>query len=118
MGSFSFTTDLSGERAIVRARGYLSRGGGEQLEAEIVRLLAAGRRQFVVNLRETDLINSVGVSILIGVIEQVRSLGGELAFSDLTPVNEEIFRIMGLHRHARLVRGDDEASGESGASGR
>jgi hypothetical protein len=30
-------------------------------------------------------------------------------FSELTAVNEEIFRIMGLHRHARLVRGDDEA---------
>jgi anti-anti-sigma factor len=110
VGNFSFTTDLSGDHAVVRAHGYLSRGGGEQLEREIVRLLAAGRRRFVVNLRETELINSVGVSILIGVIEQVRGLGGELAFSELTAVNEEIFRIMGLHRHARLLRGDAEAS--------
>jgi anti-anti-sigma regulatory factor len=61
------------------------------------------------NLHDTDLINSVGISILIGVIERVRAQGGELDFSELTPVNEEIFRIMGLHRHARLLRTDGEA---------
>ncbi|HWR97947.1 MAG TPA: STAS domain-containing protein [Candidatus Methanoperedens sp.] len=109
MASFTFTTHVGGGRAIVRTRGYLSRVAGEQLEREIVRLLDAGERRFVVNLKETDLINSVGISILIGVIERVRGLGGELVFSELTAVNEEIFRIMGLHRHARLVRGDDEA---------
>ena len=39
----------------------------------------------------------------------VRDQGGELGFSELTPVNEEIFRIMGLQRHARLYRSDSEA---------
>ena len=42
-------------------------------------------------------------------IERVRGQGGELAFSELTPVNEEIFRIMGLQRHARMLRNDSEA---------
>ena len=111
MASFTFTTHVGDGWAIVRTRGYLSRVAGELLEQEIERLLGAGARRFVVNLRETDLINSVGISILIGVIERVRGLGGELVFSELTAVNEEIFRIMGLHRHARLVRGDDEAGG-------
>ena len=110
MASFSFATDVSGDPVVIRARGYLSRIGGEQLEAEVVRLLGEGRRRFEVNLQGTDLINSVGISILIGVIEQVRGAGGELAFSDLTPVNEEIFRIMGLHRHARLLRADPAAA--------
>jgi len=111
MASFSFTTEVAAGRAVIRTRGYLSRTAGEQLEQEIVRLLGGGVSRFIVNLHDTDLINSVGISILIGVIERVRGLGGELVFSELTAVNEEIFRIMGLHRHARLVRGDDEAGG-------
>jgi anti-anti-sigma factor len=111
MASFTFSTHVGDGWAVVRTRGYLSRAAGEQLEREIMRLLETGERRFVVNLRETDLINSVGISILIGVIERVRGLGGELVFSELTAVNEEIFRIMGLHRHARLVRADDEAGG-------
>ena len=110
MASFSFSTHQTDGLAVVRTRGYLSRVAGEQLEQAIVHLLDAGVRRFVVNLRETDLINSVGISILIGVIERVRALGGELAFSELTPVNEEIFRIIGLHRHARLLRSDEEAA--------
>ena len=111
MPSFSFATHDAGELAVIRARGYLSRVGGEQLEREVVRLLGSGRRRFVINLHDTDLVNSVGISILIGVIEQVRERGGELAFSELTPVNEEIFKIMGLHRHARLLPDDGEAVG-------
>ncbi|MHB8836673.1 MAG: STAS domain-containing protein [Candidatus Methylomirabilia bacterium] len=109
MSSFSFTTEVASDRAVIRTRGYLSRTAGEQLEEEIVRLLAAGVGRFVVNLHDTDLINSVGISILIGVIERVRRQGGELAFSELTVVNEEIFRIMGLQRHARMLRSDSEA---------
>ncbi len=109
MGSFVFTTNTGAGRALIRTRGYLSRSAGEQLEREIVRLLGEGERRFIINLRDTDLINSVGISILIGVIERVREQGGELAFSELTPVNEEIFRIMGLQRHARLLRRDDES---------
>jgi len=109
MASFSFTTHATAGRAIIRTSGYLSRTAGEQLEAEIVRLLGGGVCRFVVNLHDTDLINSVGISILIGVIERVRGQGGDLAFSELTPVNEEIFRIMGLQRHARMLRNDGEA---------
>ena len=109
MASFTFATQTGEGSALIRTRGYLSRAAGEQLEQEIGRLLGGGTRRFVVNLRETDLINSVGISILIGVIERVRSAGGNLTFSELTPVNEEIFRIMGLQRHARLLRSDGEA---------
>ena len=109
MASFTFKTHAGDGCAVIRTHWYLSRTAGEKLEVEIVRLLGEGIRRFVLNLHETDLINSVGISILIGVIERVRGLGGELVFSELTAVNEEIFRIMGLHRHARLVRGDDEA---------
>ena len=109
MGSFTFKTHAEGGRAVIRTHGYLSRTAGEKLEQEIVRLLGEGVRRFVMNLHDTDLINSVGISILIGVIERVRAQGGELDFSELTPVNEEIFRIMGLHRHARLLRSDSES---------
>lgn len=112
MASFSFKTSLEGERAVIRSRGYLSRNGGEVLEQEVVRLVELGFRSFLVDFRDMDLINSVGVSILIGVIEQVRAHRGEIAFSDLSPVNEEIFRIMGLHRYAQLVpAGGEPADG-------
>jgi anti-anti-sigma regulatory factor len=64
MSSFTCATQTADGCALIRTRGYLSRAAGEQLEKEIVLLLGGGTRRFVVNLRETDLINSVGISIL------------------------------------------------------
>ena len=109
VASFTFTTHVDADRAIVRTRGYLSRVAGEQLEQEIVRLLGEG----VAPLRRQPAGDRSD--------QQRRHLdphrrdragarpGGELVFSELTAVNEEIFRIMGLQRHARLLRGDNEA---------
>jgi anti-anti-sigma factor len=119
---FETTTSIVRDRAIVRARGYLSGHGGEQLEEEVGRILLGGSRSIVINFSETDMVNSVGVSILIGVIEKVRESEGALFFSGLTPVNEEIFRLMGLHNHVSFIDGDlaawedsdnEESTGES-----
>jgi len=91
------------DRAIVKVSGYLSSYGGERLEEEVGNLLHHGNREIVINFRETDMVNSVGVSILIGVIEKVRDAKGSLSFAELTPVNEEIFRLMGLHKHVPFL---------------
>ena len=114
VGRFETTTETARDRAIVRVRGYLSGLGGEMLEDEVDRLLHTGKRRIIINFRETDLVNSVGVSILISVIEKVREKGGALYFSELASVNEEIFRLMGLHKHVPFIPGDGEdESGEA-----
>jgi len=112
---FETTTEMVRDRAIVRVSGYLSGLGGEKLEEEVERLIGAGTREIVIDFRETDLVNSGGVSILISVIEKVRDIRGRLSFTGLTPVNEEIFRLMGLHKHVPFVESqecrDDEHRG-------
>jgi anti-anti-sigma factor len=102
VSNFETTTDIVRDTAIVSVKGYLSGLSGERLETEVARLIGEGSRSIVINFRETDMVNSVGVSILVGIIEKVRDAGGALSFSDLTPVNEEVFRLMGLHRHVRI----------------
>ena len=111
MSRFETTTELVRDRAIVKVCGYLSGLGGERLEEEVDRLLGTGSRNIVINFKETDLVNSVGVSILISVIEKVRDCRGKLYFSQLTPVNEEIFKLMGLHKHVPFI-GPEEETGE------
>ncbi len=110
MSSFETTTDIVRDTATVRVKGYLSGLSGERLESEVARLIGEGSRSIVINFRETDMVNSVGVSILVGIIEKVRDAGGALSFSDLTPVNEEVFRLMGLHRHVSIRPRQEEAS--------
>ena len=108
MSKFQTTTEMLRDAAVVKIAGYLSGHGGEKLEDEIDRLLEGGRRKIVINFSATDLVNSVGVSILIGVIEKARHVHCDLAFTGLTPVNEEIFRLMGLHRHVPFLEAGEE----------
>jgi anti-anti-sigma factor len=116
LSNFETTTDIVRDTTIVRVKGYLSGLSGERLESEIERLIGDGSRSIVIDFRETEMVNSVGVSILVGIIEKVRDSGGELSFSELTPVNEEVFRLMGLHRHVRF-HSRQEAVAESEGSG-
>lgn len=108
MSRFRTTTEKLPDAVVVRVRGYLSSQGGERLEEEVDRLLENGNRNIVINFSATDLVNSVGVSILIGVIEKTKRVRCRLTFVGLTPVNEEIFRLMGLDKHVPFVTADEE----------
>ena len=107
-----------GDVAVVRVKGNLSGAGGERLERQVEDLVESGPRKVVLNFRETDLVNSVGVSILVGIIERFQEAGKELFFSEMTPMNEEIFSLMGLGEHVRFAGRDDEAlTGGRGGEG-
>ena len=114
MNRFETKTNIDQDRAVVKVSGYLSGQAGEALEEEVGRLLVQGKRSIVIDFGETQMVNSVGVSILIGVIEKARESQASLSFSSLTKVNEEIFRLMGLHHHVPFV--DDAGEGEEGAA--
>ena len=109
MSNFETAMEIVNETAIVKVRGYLSGHGGEQLEEIVDGLLGKGNRSIVDNFRETSLVNSVGISILITIIEKVQAAKGTLIFSELSQVNEEVFRLMGIHRHVSFKNPVDKA---------
>jgi anti-anti-sigma factor len=98
-----------GEVAIVRTDGYINNLGAERIEQECEALIQQGYRKFVINFAKSPIINSMGLSILIGIIEKTLEVSGVLAFTDLTPVNEETMEIMGLKQYARIYRTEEEA---------
>ena len=58
-----------GDTAIIYAGDYLNKLSGERIERECKRQLELGCRALVINFRDTELVNSIGVSILMGVID-------------------------------------------------
>ena len=81
---------------------YLNQLRGERIERCCQELLAGGVRRIVINFAETELINSIGISILLGVIEAVNEARGRLVLSDLAPSNRELFEMLGLLSHVRI----------------
>ncbi len=81
---------------VVYVEGYLNSLLGEKLEEVVAAKLGEGYLKFIINFKSTRMINSVGISIVIGLVEAASEKGATICFTDLSRVNREIFEITGL----------------------
>src|ERR1041384_2028042 len=98
-----------GDTAIIYASDYLNKLSGERIERECKRQLESGRRALIINFRDTELVNSIGVSILVGVIDAAEQHTAPLIFSEMNNHTAELFQMLGLTRHVSLAASEDEA---------
>ena len=91
------------KRAVVFAGDYLNKLSGEQIERECRHKLNEGCTELVVNFSSTEIVNSIGVSFLLGVIDSARGTGTKVVFSDVKPETVELFDMLGLTRHVTLT---------------
>jgi anti-anti-sigma factor len=92
----------AGETATVFAGDYLNKLSGEKIERECKQRLDSGIKKLVVNFAETEIVNSIGVSILLGVIDAAQDAGAEVVFSDVKDETIELFEMLGLTNHVTL----------------
>ena len=107
--SASIRSHCVGTTAVVYATDYLNKLSGERIERECRLQLEAGCRALVINFRDTELVNSIGVSILMGVIDAVERVGAHLVFSDVNDQTIELFQMLGLTRHVMVAANETEA---------
>lgn len=98
-----------GDTAIIYASDYLNKLSGERIERECKLQLEAGCRALVINFRDTELVNSIGVSILMGVIDASEQNNARLIFSDVNSHTAKLFEMLGLTRHVSLAKDEGEA---------
>src|SRR5580765_9004937 len=98
-----------GDAAIIYASDYLNKLSGERIERECKRQLESGRRALIINFRDTELVNSIGVSILVGVIDAAEQSTARLIFSDVNSNTANLFEMLGLTRHVSVAANEDEA---------
>jgi len=100
--NYKVSVETSGETAIVYASDYLNKLSGEKIERECRRQLNAGCQTLVVNFGETEIVNSIGVSILLGVIDAASGAGAKVVFSDVNEDTIELFEMLGLTSHVTV----------------
>ena len=99
----------AGEIGILETDGYINDIAAEKVAEAGEGLIQEGVKRIVVNLEKSRIVNSIGVSILIEVIEKVRELNGKAAFCCVAPVLAKTFRIMGLLKVASIYDTETEA---------
>ncbi len=92
----------AGETATVFAHDYLNKLTGERIERECKLRLDAGAKTLVVDFSKTEIVNSIGVSILLGVIDAASNAGAKVVFSDVNDDTIELFDMLGLTNHVTV----------------
>lgn len=101
--------DRRGTGAILYTKGYINNVGGEEIANRAYELMDDGVRILLLNLRETKIVNSIGISILIEIIEKMMEQEGKISFCCLTPVIHKTFQIMGLANYAAIFESEEAA---------
>jgi len=98
-----------GTTAVVYASDYLNKLTGEKIERECRRQLDCGCRALVIDFSDTRLVNSIGVSILLGIIDVAEKSGARIAFAEVNNETVQLFEMLGLTRHVVLAKDEREA---------
>ena len=106
---FSLTTRNEGDVVIIETNGYLNNVGGEQIAQACYKEIDNGKKLFLINLENSKVVNSIGVSILIEIIEKLQDVDGKLGYYNLAPIVEKTFNIMGLTKYSSVFSSESEA---------
>ena len=98
-----------GTTAVIYASDYLNKLSGERIERECRRQLKHGCRALVIDFSDTKLVNSIGISILLGIIDVAEKSGARIVFSEVNNPTVELFEMLGLTRHVVLAKDEREA---------
>ena len=98
-----------GTTAVVYASDYLNKLTGEKIERECRRQIEGGCHALVIDFSDTKLVNSIGISILLGIIDVAEKSGARIAFSEVNTQTVQLFEMLGLTRHVILAKDEREA---------
>ena len=103
------TTRQDGDVGVLEVSGYISDPEAERIAEAGTALIDGGTQRILLDLKGTDIANSMGISILIELIEKVRELDGRTAFCNVKPILAKTFGIMGLLKVAEIYDTDVDA---------
>ncbi|MBI5639161.1 MAG: STAS domain-containing protein [Nitrospirae bacterium] len=107
--AFNVASKCQGDAAVVYPRGYLNNIAGESLVSECHNVIGQGAKKIVLNFRETDFINSIGVSLLLNIIEDLNNIGGTLCFAEMSKIHRDTFEMLGLTKYILVFNDENEA---------
>ncbi len=103
------TRDAGEGTSVVYVNGYLNSLLGEEVERVVHEILEAGRPRVVLNFEGTKLINSIGISFILGIVERMMEGNGQMTFCSLNRINRDIFQMTGVCRYVRAFDSEEEA---------
>ena len=112
MSDFISSIKVNNSIVIIETNGYLNNIGGEAVSAVVYEKMAQGQTKFLINMAGTKIVNSIGVSILIEIIEKLQEVNGKIGYYNLAPIVAKTFNIMGLTKYSTVYETEEAAVNE------
>ena len=109
MNDFNIKVREEGDIIILETSGYLNNFGGDRVASICKQSISEGKRKLLINLENTKMVNSIGVSILIEIIEDLQGVNGKIAYYNVAPIVEKTFNIMGITNYSKIYSSEEDA---------
>lgn len=109
MSSFSIRNNTAGDIDILELVGELDAHTASRLEDSLKTLISASRHNIIVNCKDLAYISSAGLGVFMAYIEDVRSLGGDIKLTDMSPKVYNVFDLLGFPTLYDILDTQEEA---------
>ena len=100
---FNLTATIENDILIMKTEGYINNDGGEKILEEFEKHFSNGINKILIDIKDSKVVNSIGISYLIEIIEKLNDKSGTLYFCNMDSAIEKTFTIMGLFQFAKKV---------------
>ena len=107
--TFTVDTATQGKVRIFTTHGYINNIGGEAIAAAYHQAATEQVSTFLFDLTDSRIVNSIGVSVLIELLEETLGKNGTLAFCGCAPIVKKTFQIMGITQYAGIYENVPDA---------
>jgi len=108
-GNLMIRTRLDGKTLVVYVGGYLNSLLGEEVEKVVRERFDVGVRRVLLHFGDTRMVNSIGISFVIGIVEKVMEGEGRMAFCEVSRINRDLFQVTGLSRYVPSFETEKDA---------
>ncbi len=100
---FKYQVEKVGDTLVINTIGYINNVAGDIISKIFSDASNSGIKNAVFDLEKSKVINSIGISYLLEVIELLSEKGGKIIFLNLDPTIDKTFKIMGLFQFAETA---------------
>ena len=106
---FSIISEKHNTTLLMRTDGYINNIAGEKILDEFSKNFSSGMNKVVMDLSKSKVVNSIGISYLIDIIEKLNESNSKLVFTNLDSTIEKTFNIMGIFQFAQKAESVEAA---------
>jgi anti-anti-sigma factor len=85
---------------VIKTPEYVNKESGENIVEEFNKHFDQGIKKLVIDMVDSSVVNSIGISYLIEIIEKLNDVDGKMVFCNLDSSIEKTLKIMGLFNFA------------------